>query len=161
MDDSLLPPYFRRFRRIYSCELQLMSFLPELQHRTGSRLLAGQIGELIDFCRERRNTLELLALAHPVSAAGDQCSEMARLIQSQRHLLSDEVAAHLQNDFVSDICEAVHCKLIQDYSLVRSFASKLKFREDAGKFDEIVDRLMTRFPRLWDRMDLAVFEKVA
>jgi hypothetical protein len=161
MDDSLLPPYFRRFRRIYSCELQLMSFLPELQARTGSKLLAGQIGELIDFCRERRNTLELLALGHPVSAAGDQCSEMAHLIQSQRHLLRDEVAVHLQNDFVSDICEAVHCKLIQDYSLARSFASKLKFQEDAGSFDGIVDQLMTRFPRLWDRMDLAPFEKVA
>ena len=161
MDDSLLPPYFRRFRRLYSCELQLMSFLPELQSRTASKLLAAQIGELIDFCRERRNTLELLALEHPVSAAGDQCSEMARLIQSQRHLLGDEVATHLQNDFISDICEAVHCKLIQDYSLARSFAAKLKFREDAAKFDGIVDHLMTRFPRLWDRIDIAVLEQAA
>lgn len=138
-----------------------MSFLPELQSKTGSRLLATQIEELIDFCRMRRNALELLASGHPVSAAGDQCCEMARLIQSQRHLLGDEVATHLQNDFVSDICEAVHCKLIQDYSLARSFASKLKFRDDAGKFDEIVDQLMTRFPRLWDRMDLVALEKAA
>ncbi|QJE98165.1 hypothetical protein HHL09_21040 [Luteolibacter luteus] len=138
-----------------------MSFLPELQSRTASRLLATQIGELIDFCRTRRNTLELLALEHPVSAAGDQCSEMARLIQSQRQLLSGEVASHLQNDFVSDICEAVHCKLIQDYSLARSFASKLKFQEDAKKFDEVIDQLMTRFPRLWDRMDLGVLESAA
>lgn len=160
MDDSLLPPYFRRFRRLYSCELQLMSFLPELQSRTGSRHLVEEIGNYIHLCRERRNALELLAAGHPVSAAGDQCSEMAVLIRQNRSMLSDEVANHLQNDFVSDICEAVHCKLIQDYSLLRSFASKLQFTEDAAVFDRMVDSLIGAFPRLWDRMDLMPSEVV-
>jgi ferritin-like metal-binding protein YciE len=160
MDDSLLPPYFRRFRRLYSCELQLMSFLPELQSRTGSRHLVEEIGNYIHLCRERRNALEMLAAGHPVSAAGDQCSEMAKLISQNRHMLADDAVTHLQNDFVSDICEAVHCKLIQDYSLLRSFASKLQLPEDAKAFEGMVDRLIGAFPRLWDRMDVMPSEVV-
>jgi len=161
MDDSLLPPYFRRFRRLYSCELQLMSFLSELQSQTGSRHLAEKIGGYIALCRERRNALEGLAIHHPVSAAGDECCEMSRLIRKHRMALYGDRATYLQNDFVSDICEAVHCKLIQDYSLARSFASKLELQKDAECFDSLVNQLIGEFPGLWNRLDSQPFEAVA
>lgn len=161
MDDSFLPPYFRRLRRLYSCELQLMSFLPELQARTGSRHLAEQIGGLIHLCRERRNMLELLALEHQFSAAGDECSEMSGLIRKERRGFADESATLMQNDFVSDISDALHCKLIEDYSLARSFASKLKLKRDVERLDEVLDRMMEDFSGLWTRLEMQPFEAVA
>ena len=161
MDDSLLPPYFRRFRRLYSCELQLMSFLAELQPQTGSRHLAEKIGGYIALCRERRNALEELAIHHPVSAAGDPCSEMSRMIRKQRVALYGDRATYLQGEFVTDICETVHCKLIQDYSLARSFASKLKLEGDADCFDRLVNQLIDEFPTLWARLDSQPLEAVA
>lgn len=151
MDHPFLPHYFRNFRRLYSCELQLMSFLPELKSSTGSKHLREEIEDLVGFCRERRNTLELLALSHGFSAAGDECSEMATLINTEWKALQKGYAVDFQNDFVSDLCEALHRKLIQDYCIARSLAAKVGFADDVEGFDAVIDRLIGAFPEVWSR----------
>ncbi len=153
MNNPLLTSYFQRLRRLYSCELQLMSFLPELQSRTASRHLAGEMEDHIAFCRERRDALELLALFHGLSSAGDPCAGMASLIRTEWKALGDESGSHLQNDYVSDIAEALHRKLIMDYSLARSLAAKLRFPADAEVLDGVVDRLIGLFPGVWRHPD--------
>ena len=78
---------------------------------------------------------------------------MASLIGTEWKALTRGFGAELQNDYVSDIAEALHRKLIIDYSLARSLAAKLRFAEDTEVLDGIVDRLIGLFPEVWRHPD--------
>ena len=140
MSNDVADLYFRKLRMLYCSELQLISFYSEVAAHAAD----DDVEAMTDDCRERRNLLEMLAVDHGISIAGDDCQSMRRLIAASRLSFANDHASC--GDLAMEICEAVHRLQILNYSVARSLGRKAGFKEDVASLDGLLDRLVDRFP---------------
>jgi len=130
MELQIREVYFRRLSLLYSGELQLISFFPELQ----------ECASMVGPARRRRDILELLAATHVIASAGNECRSVRKLIEGSRVKLAASSGASRQRA-VCEICASIHRLLVLKYEVARSFASRLGLSSDVTRIDEILSLL--------------------
>lgn len=151
MANELANAYFRKLRRIYCGELQLISLLPDLSARLADFKPGVPGNGLLRLCRERRNVLETIAAEHAISAAGDDCDAMRHLIaETRRELHHSSSRGRSRDEVVAEACVSVHRLLVIHYSLARNLAARLGIRGDAERLEALIDLIVERFPQTCD-----------
>lgn len=138
--------YFRKLRMVYCSELQLISFLPDLEPLTSAGKFNPTASDLLNLCRQRRNTLEVIAANQDFSIAGDDCQTMRRTISAGRQNLRNCTRGQSREAEALSIVTAVHQLLVVNYSIARSLAVRLQLRRDAKRIEELVDKIVLHVP---------------
>ncbi len=95
-------------------------FLPELADRAGRPSLKSAFILAVTQSRPRRDELELLAYEHQVSAAGDDCQSMRRLIRKFREALSRNAWHFPGDEVLGDLAAALHRLQLLSHSVART-----------------------------------------
>jgi ferritin-like metal-binding protein YciE len=147
MANEMENAYFRKLRMIYCSELQMISLLPDLSAQITDFKLGSSIDGLLRLCRERRNALEMIAMDHAISVAGDDCETMRKLVGEARQELRHCSRGLSRDEVVADVCVSVHRLLVIHYSLARNLAARLGLEGDADRLEELIDLIVERFPQ--------------
>jgi ferritin-like metal-binding protein YciE len=140
MTKALSNHYFRYLRDLYSVELQIISLIPEIC----GGMKSSHVSELIEEARQRRDVLELIALDHDISAAGDDCMAMRSLARQARASIAECDGDSASREKVAiAACEKIRKHTHSGYKVVRLLAEQLDFPVDAARFGKLLDSSFT------------------
>lgn len=151
MRSDLQNAYFRKLRKIYCSELQLISLFPDLAAEVVDFKLTSAVNGLLRLTRERRDVIEMIAADHGISSAGDDCESMRRLISEGRQQLWQCSRGQSRDGIVIQVCLSVHRLLVVNYSMIRNLAARLGLSSDADRIEELIDLMVQRFPEACDQ----------
>ncbi len=146
MKEPNLSFYYGRLRLIHCREQLLIRLLPDLvAEATRPRLREIMTGYLAA-ARYRRYMINDLAWDHGISALGDECLSMRKLIAVGSARLAGENRGERHDPAVETFCHQLHRVIMVDYRLARKLAAEEGLHVDAGCFDEVIEAMAETFP---------------
>lgn len=146
MNNPNLSFYYGRLRLIHCREQLLIRLLPELVAEATGRPLREIIAGYLAAALSRRYMIKDLAWDHGISALGDECLAMRKLIAVGSARLAGENRGERHDPAVETFCHQLHRVIRVDYRLARKLAAEEGLHADVGCFDEVLDGMAEAFP---------------